>query len=207
MESVCMATRFKTASPACAGKHWLRLALVSSALVCSTLASAQVATEGDLSMLSDFGVDDITNVISAEGSADLAGVWQVGGSNLASITQANGNNKAQIWQVGEGNYASVAQDGDMNTVRLWQEGDGHRATLTQLGSENQIAAVQYESESVLFGTQEGNGNVAAIVMMGGSQLTFLQQGDNNSIVLSLPATIVMGITQVGDGLSANISSK
>jgi hypothetical protein len=202
-----MAPTFQTASAARAPRHWVRLALAGAAFVCSTLATAQVATEADMSMLSDFGVEDITNVMSTEGSADLAGIYQSGGSNRASITQINGNNIAHVWQVGDNNYARVAQDGDLNAVRLWQEGDGHIANLTQTGSENRIAAVQYESASVLSGIQEGNGNVAAVVMMGGSQLSFLQQGDNNSIVATLPATIAMGITQIGSGLSANISSK
>jgi minor curlin subunit len=202
-----MAPTFQTASAARAPRHWVRLALAGAAFVCSTLATAQVATEADMSMLSDFGVEDITNVMSTEGSADLAGIYQSGGSNRASITQINGNNIAHVWQVGENNYASVAQDGDLNAVRLWQEGEGQSATLTQIGSENRIAAVQYESASVLSGIQDGTGNVAAIVMMGGSHLTFLQQGDKNSIVLTLPANIAMGITQIGSGLSANVSSK
>jgi hypothetical protein len=47
----------------------------------------------------------------------------------------------------------------------------------------------------------------AVVMMGAAQLTFLQQGDNNSIVLTLPQSVVLGVTQIGNGLSANISSK
>jgi len=185
----------------------VRATLASSMLFATALVNAQVATEADLSMLSDFGVDDISNVIGTQGSADLAGIQQSGGGNSASITQINGNNIAQIWQVGDNHSASIAQDGDMNSVRLWQEGDSHVAVLSQTGSDNHIAAVQYESAAVLHGAQEGTGNVAAIVMMGGSNLSFLQQGDNNSIVLTLPATIVMGITQVGNGLSANISSK
>jgi len=202
-----MASTPKTASLAFVAGNLVRLGLAGAALVCCTLASADVATEADLNMLSEFGVDDITSAINGAESKILAGIYQSGDGNTASITQGNGNNNAQIWQIGSDHYASVAQDGDLNTVRLWQEGSGHSAILTQLGSENQIAAVQYESAAVLFGSQVGNGNVAAIVMMGGSQLSFLQQGDRNSIVVTLPAGVGIGITQVGNDLSANISSK
>lgn len=202
-----MAVKFKNSSALDAPRRWVLLALAASAMVGSTLVCAQVATQADLSMISDFGVDDISNVIGAAGSADLAGILQVGGGNSASITQINGSNIAQVWQMGDNHSASISQDGDMNTVRLWQEGDSHIAVLSQTGSDNHIAAVQYESGAVLHGTQEGNGNVAAIVMMGGSNLSFLQQGDNNSIVLTMPASISLGITQIGSGLTANISSK
>ncbi len=202
-----MAVKLQSSFAPSAYWRWMRLALATSALIGSTLASAQVATQADLSMISDFGVDDISNVIGTAGSADLAGIYQEGVGNRASITQVNGSNLAQVWQVGDNHSATISQDGDMNTVRLWQEGDSHTAVLTQTGSDNHIAAVQYESASVLNGVQEGNGNVAAVVMMGGSNLSFVQQGDSNSIVLTLPASISMGITQIGNNLSANISSK
>jgi hypothetical protein len=198
--------------------HSMRCAFAMAAIACATSAGAQPAfanfeatRDSDyLSMLSDFGVADITGSMGPAGSADLAGIKQSGGSNRALIiqTQVNGGNNAQIWQLGDDNSARVAQDGDMNTVRLWQEGSGHYATLTQFGSGNQIAAVQYGADSFLSGTQTGNGNVAAVVLEGGSRLTFSQQGDNNSIVGTLPSNSqALDITQTsvfGHGMSLNI---
>lgn len=188
--------------------RWVRHALAVAALAYAGLAGAEVASQADLSMLTDFGVDEITDAVGGARGGDLAGISQSGDGNRASISQSGGSdNIAQVWQVGNDNFASVSQEGDSNVVRLWQSGDGHSAMLVQSGSGNQIAAVQYGSDSVLSGTQEGSGNRAAVVLMGGASLTFLQQGDDNTIVMNVPANITMSITQIGNGASASISSQ
>jgi len=185
--------------------RWVRHAVAAGALACASLAGAEVATQADLSMLTDFGVQGGMNVIGASDSAHIATINQVGGNNRAMATQGNGNNQGQIWQLGDNNSALVEQYGDMNSVRLWQQGYGHTATLNQIGAANKIAAAQYESGSMLSGTQEGYGNVAALVMMGESKLSFQQQGDYNSIVATVPATVAMTITQIGNRMSTNIA--
>jgi hypothetical protein len=188
--------------------RWVRHALAVAALACASLAGAEVADRADLSMMTDFGVDEITDVVGGARDGDLAGISQSGEGNRASINQFSGSgNIAQVWQVGDNNVASVSQEGDFNVVRLWQAGDGHSATLVQTGSDNHIAAVQYGSDSVLSGTQEGSGNKVAVVLMGGSSLTFFQQGNDNTIVMDVPATVTMSITQIGNGASATISSQ
>jgi len=183
-------------------------AIVTVAFLASTnLCSADVATQADLSMLSDFGVNDIADRGGRFGN--FAAILQSAGSssNVAYIEQTVISNSAQIWQYGAKSVASIHQDGEMNVARLWQEGESHTAALSQVGSDNHIAAVQYESGSMLSGSQVGSGNVAAVVMMGGSQLTFLQQGDNNSLFATLPSKVIVDVSQIGSGMSATLSGK
>lgn len=175
-----------------------RYAFAIASLTTCALAGAQVATQADLSMLSEFGVSDIVGSIYRIGP--IAGIKQEGGSdNLAYVEQSGGSNMAQVWQQGNNNIAKVVQDGGMNTVRLWQEGDGHSANIYQSGWDNQIAAVQVGFGSTLEGTQIGNGNTAALVLNSDSKFTFLQKNDNNSIVATmLVAAKPTSIVQNGD---------
>jgi hypothetical protein len=168
-----------------------------------------VASKADLSMLDDFGVIDITDNLDGFHGRDLAGLLQSGDGNRASIAQQSrgSNNIAQIWQHGDGNFASVSQEGDFNATRLWQGGEGgHSATLVQRGSDNHIAAVQYGSGSLLSGTQDGVGNQAAVVLMGGSNFTFSQHGNNNSIAWDVASNITMSITQIGNDMRTSAAS-
>jgi len=185
----------------------LRRALALGALAWSALVSADVLDYADLSMLDDFGVSNITDMVGTTDLGNLAGIQQSGSGNSASINQAGNNNNAQIWQMGDDNIANVSQAGDSNTVRLWQGGSSNIANLVQIGSNNQIAAVQYESNSVLDGRQEGVGNMAAFVLREGSNLTFLQRGDNNTIVMTVPGGSINSIEQIGNNVSASISSR
>ncbi len=120
----------------------------------------------------------------------------VGADQFASNRQTGTGNTTEIGQVGQGNRAAVVAVGDYNTAVINQDGRNNVGQATLDGNRLSLSLLQ-----------DGNGNRADLGVTGGNggSLTVQQRGDGNTATGSVPGERNVSLTQVGNGLSANVS--
>lgn len=132
-----------------------------------------------------------TVAIDCHGNNCLAGVLQIGDSNIASIEFGNGgddNQTASIWQSGDYNDAGIEANGDDNVFSFSQTGDYHDivgiTSAPVTGDDNAITIVQSGGTYQQFrGALTGNDNVLNLFQGGGGSSNFAQvstTGNNNT---------------------------
>ena len=99
----------------------------------------------------------------------------------------------------------MRQTGTDNELRLSQTGDHHSAVLTQIGSNNQIAIYQTGSSADVSGTQNGIGNQLVLQQDSNSKFEFSQIGNQNQMLITLPAGQYLKVDQVGDFRSVTVN--
>jgi minor curlin subunit len=116
--------------------------MVESSLSISLNAQAiTVDNETVLISVSQFGLNNITNIVQ-RGDA----------SNLSNIIQNGSNNEALITQLGEGNVVNLLQQNDYNYFEIIQDGFDNVANVNQLGEQSFIVH-QIGNEMVINITQ------------------------------------------------------
>ena len=157
----------------------------------------------DLSMLSDFGRADIPAALTKGivSTGDVAGILQTGSRNGSYIEQVGrvGNN-AENWQEGTDLAADISQTGSSNELRLLQSGANDSATLLQNGIGNQMAIQQLGAGASVNSSQVGDGNQLVLVQQAGSQFISTQTGNQNQLLVDLPANVFMNVDQTGSNM-------
>jgi minor curlin subunit len=116
--------------------------MVESSLSMSLNARAiAVDNETVFISVSQFGLNNVTNIIQS-GNA----------SNLSQVVQAGSNNGANIMQFGEGNVVNLVQQNDNNYFEIVQDGFDNVANVNQLG-EQAFTVYQIGNEMVVNITQ------------------------------------------------------
>lgn len=121
----------------------------SSDMVESSLSmslNAQAITIDDETVfisVSQFGLNNITNIIQSGNGANLSNVVQNGSNNEAIITQLGEGNVVNLLQQNNNNYFEIIQDGFDNVANVNQLGE-QSFTVYQIGNEMVINITQYK---------------------------------------------------------------
>ena len=121
----------------------------SSDMVESSLSmslNAQAITIDDETVfiaVSQFGLNNITNIIQSGNGANLSNVVQNGSNNEAIITQLGEGNVVNLLQQNNNNYFEIIQDGFDNVANVNQLGE-QSFTVYQIGNEMVINITQYQ---------------------------------------------------------------
>ena len=121
----------------------------SSDMVESSLSmslNAQAITIDDETVfiaVSQFGLNNITNIIQSGNGANLSNVVQNGSNNEAIITQLGEGNVVNLLQQNNNNYFEIVQDGFDNVANVNQLGE-QSFTVYQIGNEMVINITQYQ---------------------------------------------------------------
>jgi len=121
----------------------------SSDMVESSLSmslNAQAITIDDETVfiaVSQFGLNNITNIIQSGNGANLSNVVQNGSNNEALITQLGEGNVVNLLQQNNNNYFEIIQDGFDNVANVNQLGE-QSFTVYQIGNEMVINITQYQ---------------------------------------------------------------
>lgn len=121
----------------------------SSDMVESSLSmslNAQAITIDDETVfiaVSQFGLNNITNIIQSGNGANLSNVVQNGSNNEAIITQLGEGNVVNLLQQNNNNYFEIIQDGFDNVANVNQLGE-QSFTVHQIGNEMVINITQYQ---------------------------------------------------------------
>ena len=121
----------------------------SSDMVESSLSmslNAQAITIDDETVfiaISQFGLNNITNIIQSGNGANLTNVVQNGSNNEAIITQLGEGNVVNLLQQNSNNYFEIIQDGFDNVANVNQLGE-QSFTVYQIGNEMVINITQYQ---------------------------------------------------------------
>ncbi len=76
-------------------------------------------------------------VLNQGSSTNLAGIFMIGGTTSATVTQNGSNNATGVLQFGSVNGASVSQNGGLNIAFLGQVGQtSNTGAVTQVGGFN-----------------------------------------------------------------------
>jgi hypothetical protein len=161
------------------------------------------AMAGDLAAPTEVARPEL--MISRNVTGNSVSVYQAGESNKAEVQQVQGvDNYAQLWQSGVMLRASVEQNGTGNELHANQSDLSNDVTIRQVGAGNALTVDQYGSGNSFLGEQFGNDNSAMLTLHGGSDVSILQQGNQNMIVADQPAGLSMRIEQVGDNLQVRL---
>jgi hypothetical protein len=161
------------------------------------------AKAGDLAAPADVARPEL--MIARKSDGNTVSVYQSGESNLAEIQQSHGvDNLASLWQSGVMLRASVEQNGTGNELHANQSELSNDVTIRQVGAGNALTVDQYGSGNSFLGEQLGDDNSATLTLHGGSNVSILQQGNQNMIVADQPAGLSMRIEQVGDNLQVRL---
>lgn len=120
----------------------------SSDMVESSLSislNAQAITIDDETVfiaVSQFGLNNITNIIQSGNGANLSNVVQNGSNNEAIITQLGEGNVVNLLQQNNSNYFEIIQDGFDNVANVNQLGE-QSFTVYQIGNEMVVNITQY----------------------------------------------------------------
>ena len=93
--------------------------------------------------VSQFGLNNITNIIQSGNGANLSNVVQNGSNNEAIITQLGEGNVINLLQQNNNNYFEIIQDGVDNVANVNQLGE-QSFTVYQIGNEMVINITQYQ---------------------------------------------------------------
>ncbi|GFD70421.1 curlin subunit CsgB [Alteromonas sp. KUL106] len=118
--------------------------MVESSL--SISLNAQAITIDDETVfiaVSQFGLNNITNIIQSGNGANLSNVVQNGSNNEAIITQLGEGNVVNLLQQDNNNYFEIIQDGFDNVANVNQLGE-QSFTVYQIGNEMVINITQYQ---------------------------------------------------------------
>ena len=121
----------------------------SSDMVESSLSmslNAQAITIDDETVfiaVSQFGLNNITNIIQSGNGANLSNVVQNGSNNEAIITQLGEGNVVNLLQQNNNNFFEIIQDGYDNVANVNQLGE-QSFTVYQIGNEMVINITQYQ---------------------------------------------------------------
>jgi minor curlin subunit len=118
--------------------------MVESSL--SMSLNAQAITIDDETVfiaVSQFGLNNITNIIQSGNGANLSNVVQNGSNNEAIITQLGEGNVVNLLQQNSNNYFEIIQDGFDNVANVNQLGE-QSFTVYQIGNEMVINITQYQ---------------------------------------------------------------
>tara|TARA_B100002049_G_scaffold232342_1_gene211281 strand:- start:312 stop:815 length:504 start_codon:yes stop_codon:yes gene_type:complete len=118
--------------------------MVESSLSMSLNTQAiTVDNETVLISVSQFGLNNITNIIQSGNASNLSNVVQTGNNNEAIITQLGEGNVVNLLQQNDNNYFEIVQDGFDNVANVNQLGE-QAFTVYQIGNEMVINITQYQ---------------------------------------------------------------
>ena len=118
--------------------------MVESSLSMSLNTQAiTVDNETVLISVSQFGLNNITNIIQSGNASNFSNVVQAGNNNESIITQLGEGNVVNLLQQNDNNYFEIVQDGFDNVANVNQLGE-QAFTVYQIGNEMVINITQYQ---------------------------------------------------------------
>lgn len=118
--------------------------MVESSLSMSLNARAiAVENETVFISISQFGLNNITNIIQSGNASNLSQVVQVGSNNGANIMQYGEGNVVNLVQQNDNNYFEIVQDGFDNVANVNQLGE-QAFSVYQIGNEMVVNITQYQ---------------------------------------------------------------
>lgn len=108
-------------------------------LCCVGVGSAGAQT-ADIKTIVSLGGPPV--VLNQSSQLNMAGVFMIGGSTSATVTQNGTNNATGILQFGGTTSASVGQAGVNNVAFVGQAGQSTSSFLSQFGAFNSATVVQ-----------------------------------------------------------------
>lgn len=93
--------------------------------------------------ISQFGLNNITNIIQSGNASNLSQVVQVGSNNGANIMQYGEGNVVNLVQQNDNNYFEIVQDGFDNVANVNQLGE-QAFSVYQIGNEMVVNITQYQ---------------------------------------------------------------
>lgn len=115
-------------------KHLLVAATAALVVYCAASDSARAQSANIKTIVSVNGPPVVLNQGS---STNLAGIFMIGGTTSATVTQNGTNNATGVLQFGGMNGASVSQNGGLNFAFLGQVGQtSNTGAVTQSGGFN-----------------------------------------------------------------------
>jgi minor curlin subunit len=116
----------------------LLLAAMVALLSCGAANYPARAQSADIKTIVSFNGSPV--VLNQGSSANMAGIFMVGSTTSATVTQTGNNNATGILQFGGTNSASVDQTGGWNTSSMGQVG-----LLSNNGAVSQVGAFNFSN--------------------------------------------------------------
>nr|GAJ35964.1 hypothetical protein BDOA9_0151750 [Bradyrhizobium sp. DOA9] len=110
------------------------------ALYLASLLSAEAQT-ADIKTIVSVGGPPV--VLNQNSQLNLAGVFMIGGTTGATVTQNGTNNATGVLQFGGTNSASIGQAGANNLAYVGQAGQSATSLISQLGTMNAGTVAQF----------------------------------------------------------------
>ncbi len=121
-------------------KHLLVAAMAALVSCCSASGPAR-AQSADIKTI--VSVNGPPVVLNQSSSTNMAGIFMIGGTTSASVTQNGSNNATGILQFGGATGASVSQNGGLNLTFVGQAGQSSNSgAVTQIGGINLSNIIQ-----------------------------------------------------------------
>ena len=115
-------------------KHFLTAAMAALVSCCAASGAAR-AQSADIKTI--VSVNGPPVVLNQSSSTNMAGIFMVGGTTGATVTQNGINNATGVLQFGGTNSASVGQAGGLNLAFVGQVGQSSNSgAVTQVGGIN-----------------------------------------------------------------------
>ena len=121
-------------------KPLLRSAGAAMLALCSAGAGSAGAQTADIKTIVSLGGPPV--VLNQSSQLNMAGVFMIGGSTSATVTQNGTNNATGILQFGGTTSASIGQAGVNNVAFVGQAGQSTSSFLSQFGAFNSATIVQ-----------------------------------------------------------------
>ncbi len=121
-------------------KHLLVAATAALVSCCAASGPAR-AQSADIKTI--VSVNGPPVVLNQSSSTNMAGIFMIGATTIASVTQNGSNNATGILQFGGTNGASVSQNGGLNLTFVGQVGQSSNSgAVTQIGGINLSNIIQ-----------------------------------------------------------------
>jgi minor curlin subunit len=122
-------------------KHHLGRAGAVALALCSVGAGSAGAQTADIKTIVSVGGPPV--VLNQTSQLNMAGVFMIGGSTSATVTQNGTNNATGVLQFGGTNSASIGQAGSNNLAFVGQVGQSTSSLISQLGTMNAGTVAQF----------------------------------------------------------------